>query len=104
MTPPSHPLSLPPLSLHSSPTELALDAYQSMRAGFDRLVSLNPPSFSPSSSPSSSSSFSVAPPPSSPPGQRLLEALIQSPSRQLSLQAASASLNLDVSQLVERHR
>lgn len=80
-----------------------------MRAGFDRLVSLNPPPFPPSSSPFStfssfSTSSSVAPSPSSPPGQRLLEALLLSPSRQLSVQAASALLNLDVTRLVESHR
>jgi hypothetical protein len=112
----SLPPSLPLL------TEVALDACSSMRAGFDRLLSLDPPSFPP---PSSSSSSSSSPSPSapsssakkrqnpsssssssssSPPGQRLLEALIHSPSKQLSLQAASALLNLDVTSLVEEHR
>ena len=116
----SFPPSLPPSFL---PTEVAFDACSSMRAGFDRLVSLNPPSFPPSSSPSSSSlppsssakkqrnpSSSIPPSSSSSssssssPGQRLLEALIQSPSKQLSLEGASAHLNLDVTSLVEEHR
>ena len=109
-------LSLPPSLPLSPPTQVALDACSSMRSGFGSFVPLDPPCFPRSSSPPSTTNTtspsqkmptpSSSPPrsSSSPPGQRLLEALVQSPSKQLSLQAASALLNLDVTSLVEEHR
>ena len=77
----------------SPPTQVALDACSSMRSGFGSFVSLDPPCFPRSCSPPSATkttarSQKMPTPSSSVPPSPSSEALVQSPSKQLSLQAS----------------